>query len=120
MNANAAAGAEVGSPSSNNNNNSSPILPRPPSLRKQLSPLHHSREEGSSSPVMLTPVVEAPFDEPMTPLPPLTPSLQPLPEDREISDVPEEEEEEVEAEEAAAEDAGSSVFDNVPPRPSRE
>lgn len=126
-----AAGAEEGShnPSNNNSNNSNagvmPALPRPPSLRKQLSPLHSRGEEGSSSPVMLTPVVEAPFDEPITPLPPLTPSLQPLPEDREISDLPEEdefeEEDEVEAQaQTLPEEAGSSVFDNVPPRPSRE
>lgn len=98
-----------GSPQQQN----SSVLPRPPSLRKQLSPLHHSREDGgSSSPVMMTPVLEAPFDEPMTPLPPMAPSLQPLPEDREMQ-----EEEELEPE---PEQATSSAFDNVPPRPSRE
>lgn len=88
-------------------------ISRPPSLRKQLSPLSQ-REDGSLSSTVLTPVVEAPFDEPIAPLPPMAPSLQPLLEDEVISDVPEEEEEEV------VEQALPSVFDNVPPRPSRE
>lgn len=105
--------ADGGSPQQQNS-----VLPRPPPLRKQLSPLHHSREDGGSSSPVMTPVLEAPFDEPMTPLPPMAPSLQPLPEDREMQ---EEEELELEPEpEPEPEQATSSAFDNVPPRPSRE
>ncbi|KAG0620353.1 hypothetical protein M758_4G209600 [Ceratodon purpureus] len=91
-------------------------LSRPPSLRKQLSPLSYCGEEEYSSPIVLTPVVEAPFDEPVLPLPPLAPSLQPLPEDEVIVDVVEEDDDVVVVE------AAPSMSDNVskvPPRPSR-
>lgn len=109
----ASPGAGTGSPP-----NAGGAPPRPPSLRKQLSPRHSRGDEGgSSSPVMLTPVVEAPFDDPITPLPALAPNLQPLPEDREISDVPEEEDDDDEEVDAGV---AASVFDDVPPRPSRE
>lgn len=88
--------------------------PRSPSLRKQLSPL---RDEGSSSPtIVLTPVVEAPFDEPIAPLPPLAPSLQPLPEDQPLT----EDEEDEDIADVQEVETVASAFDRVPPRPSRE
>ncbi|KAG0574750.1 hypothetical protein KC19_VG287800 [Ceratodon purpureus] len=91
------------------------LLSRPSSLRKQLSLLSHRVEDGSSSPSVLTPVVEAPFDEVIASLPLLVPSLHPLPEDEVITDVLEEEEED----DLGVEEVASSVYDNVPPRPSR-